>query len=457
MMSYQHRSRAASSSRLVNAFAESLPGDAKTPYVVTRAPGLATWATVGTGPIQATHAAHGLLYVVSDGVLYSVTSAAVATSLGTVVGSVDEVDIDANEDAVVVVSPPNGYYYDGSFHTITDADFTSRGAGDVEFCDDFMLFREPDTGRFFGADVGSASSFDALNFVTAEANPDTMVGMKVDHRQVFCAGEKSCELFENTGVAGFPFEPLRPGLIEIGCINGRTVTKGDNTIWWVADDYTVRRLNGLTPERVSTHAVEQWLRTVTVSTLRGGFYSFEGHLCFVLRADEGCFVYDVTTGFWHERLTYDGSTWNWRFPVRFAGKVLVGSTVDGTLAELDPETYDEIGETLRAEWTYQPVYTEGARAFHDRLDLVIETGVGLTTGQGSAPEVMLSFSDDGGLTWFNAPNRSLGAIGKRNTSVSWVGLGSCSSVHGRVYRLAVSDPVKVAVTDTILQVRGGRL
>ncbi len=203
--------------------------------------------------------------------------------------------------------------------------------------------------------------------------------------------------------------------------------------------------------------MEQWLRTVTVSTLRGGFASLEGHLSYMLRADEGCFVYDITTQQWHERATYDETSWNWRFPVRFAGKVLVGSTVDGTIAEMDPEVYDELGDTLRMEWDYQPVYVEGRRAFHDRLEMVVETGVGLTTGQGSDPEVMLAFSDDGGATFFNLPNKKLGALGKRQTRVSWSALGSCASAHGRIYRAAVSDPVRVAITDTILEVRGGRL
>lgn len=436
--------------------AEALPPDAKTPFVLTRAPGLTSFATAGAGPIQGLHADHGVLYAVSGGVLYSVNSSGSATSLGTV-GSSDEIDIDSNDDSVVVVSPPNGYYYDGTFHQITDTDFTSRGAADVEFCDNYMLFREPDSDRFFGADLGSPSSFDALNFASAEAASDTLVGMKVDHRQVALFGERTLELWENTGASGFPFEAMRPGFVECGCINGRTVAKGDNSFFWVDDTYVVRRLDGLTPIRISTHAVEQWLRTVSIATLRGGFYSLEGHLVYSLRADEGCFHYDITTQHWAERATYDEESWNWRFPVRFAGRVLVGSTVDGTIAELDPEVYDELGDTLRAEWIYQPVYNESARAFHDRLDLVIETGVGLTTGQGSAPEIMGSFSDDGGATFFNLPNRSLGARGARQARVSWSGLGSCASAYGRIYRMAVSDPVKVAITDTILQVRGGRL
>jgi hypothetical protein len=457
--SSRHRSPPASTSRLVNAMAEALAPDAKTPLVLTRAPGVSSWLTCGTGPIEGLHADHGLLYAVSGGGFYSITSTPTATLRGAV-GSSTEIDMDSNESAVVIVSPPNAYHYTPAtttFAAISDVDFTARGAGDVEFLDNYMLFREPDTARFFGADLGSVSAFNSLMFATAEGGPDTLVGMKVDHRNAILFGEKSVELWENTGASGFPFERMVNGFVEIGCANGKTVAKGDNSVWWVADDYTVRRLEGITPVRVSDHTVEQWLRSVTLVSLRGYFYSLEGHLCYVLRATEGCFVFDVTTQLWTERATYGEPSWNWANPVRFAGKVLVGSTDSNVIGELDPEYYYELGETLRMEWTYQPVYNDGARAFHDRIELIMETGVGLTSGQGSAPEVMLSFSDDGGRTWFNLPNRTLGPIGNYQHRVFWAGLGSCASQHGRVYRAAVSDPVRVAIVDTILSVRSGRL
>jgi hypothetical protein len=457
--SSRHRSPPASTSRLVNAMVEALPPDAKTPSVLVRAPGVSQWGTCGTGPIEGLHADHGLLYAVSGGGFYSITSGATATFRGAV-GSSAEIDMDSNTTAVVIVSPPLAYSYTPgttTFAAISDSDFTARGAGDVEHLDGYMLFREPSTGRFFASDLNSVSAYDSLMFATAEGSPDALVGLKVDHRNAVLFGEKTVELWENTGASGFPFERMINGLVEIGCINGKTVAKGDNSVWWVADDYTVRRLEGMTPMRVSHHPLEKWLLDATLASMRGYFYSLEGHLCYVLTAPEGCWVFDVTTQQWHERATYDETSWNWANPVRFAGKVLVGSTDSNVIGELDPEYYYELGETLRMEWTYQPVYAEGARAFHDRLDLIIETGVGLTSGQGSAPEVMLSFSDDGGRTWVNLPNRSLGAIGAYTTRVFWAGLGSCASAHGRVYRAAVSDPVRVAITDTILTVRGGRL
>lgn len=456
--SYQLRSAQASTSRLVNCFAEQMPPDANTPVILRRAPGISSWATVGSGPIQGMHADHGLLYVVSGGNLYSVTSAAAATSRGAVPGDTDTIDIDSNDDTVVVVSPPNAYYWDGStFAQITDSDFTSRGAGDVEFLDSYLLFREPDTDRFFGSDSGDATSFDALNFASAEGATDTLVGMKVDHRQVILFGEKSTELWENTGISGFPFERMINGFIEQGCINGKTVAKLDQSVFWVADDYSVRRLDGITPVRVSTHPVEQWLKGVTLADLRGYSYVQEGHHFYMLTAPEGCFVYDVTTQLWAERETYGQSTWNWGNPVAFGGNVLVGSTTSNVIGKLDPTVYSELSETLRSEWTYQPVYTEGHRAFHRRLEIVCEVGAGLTSGQGSSPEMLLDYSDDGGRTWRSLPNKSLGALGNYGSRVVWTALGSCSSPHGRVYRAAVSDPVQVTIKDTLLEVDGGRL
>lgn len=461
LASYELRTAQASTSRLVNCHPEALPEDSPWPFRLARADGLASWATVGTGPIEGLYADHGLLYAVSGGGFYSITSTPTATFRGAV-GSSSEIDMDSNETAVVIVSPPAAYSYTPgttTFATISDADFTARGAGDVEFCDNFMLFREPDTARFFALDLGSVSAATSTMFATAEGAPDTLVGMKVDQRQVLLFGEKSLELWYNAGVSGFPFERMEPGFIERGCVNGKTVAKLDQSVIWVADDYTVRRLEGLTPVRISTHAVEQWLRSVTLLSLRAYSYSREGHFFYMLTAPEGCFVFDAATQLWAERSTYGSEpAWEWGNPVSFAGKILVGSTVSNVIAELSPTTYTETGPTTqRMEWTYTPVYPQGQRVFFDRFEIVGEVGVGLTTGQGSDPEIMLSWSDDGGQTWFNAPNRKLGKIGEYGSRVFWSGLGSCSSAHGRVFRAAVSDPVRFTVTDTILTHRNGRL
>lgn len=460
--SYRLRSRQASPSRLVNCFPEALPADAKTALILTATPGIASFTTAGDGPIRAMHysPALDLVFVVSAGTLYKINSAGTATSLGSVgAGGVNTIDMDDNGSNVVVVNTPLAYQSDGSsFGQISDADFTARGATDVEFCDNFMLFVDHDSGRFFGSDLGSVTAYDALNFATAEGAPDKLVGMKVDHRQVALFGSHSLELWENTGITGFPFERSVNGFIEIGCAAGRTIAKLDNTIFWLASDLTVRRLDGSTPVRISTHAVEQAVTTEslagTLTEAKAYTYTQEGHAFYVLTLAGGTRVLDVTTGEWHERQSYGYDTWLAQSHCFAFGKHLVGSAVSNKIGYLDPSTHSEWSATRRMEWTYQPVYADGARAFHDRLEILFEAGVGLTSGQGSDPLVMLEYSDDFGQTWTSLPTRSIGAKGEYSARVVWNALGSS---RARVYRVAVSDPVQITVADTQAVVRGGRL
>lgn len=453
--SYVLRSRPASPTRLVNCFAEKLPPGAKGPYALTRAPGIAAWTTVGTGPITAMHKALGYLWVVSGSKLYRVDSNKVVTEIGTI-GIPTRIDIANNITTIVVVNEPDAYYYDtttATFGQITDADFTSRGASDVEFLDNYLLFTEPNSGRFFGSDVGSATSFDALNFATAEGSPDNLVGLKVDHRQVMLLGEDTVEIWELVGGGGFPFARAANGFIEQGCFNGRTAAKQDNSVFWLAQDYTVRRLDGITPTRISQTGIEQALGSVTVGSGLGLSYSLEGHLFYVLQFPEGTFVYDATTKEWHERETYGYPYWLAWSNAQFAGLELVGDVSSNRIGYLSPTSYDDWGATQRMEWTYQPVYAEGNRAFHDRLEVIMETGVGLTSGQGSDPEMMMDVSDDGGRTWQALPNMKIGKIGEHQKRVVWTQLGSS---FDRVYRGAISDPVKATLIDTQLEARGAR-
>jgi hypothetical protein len=452
--SYKLRSTPASPARLVNVFPEPLPPDAKSRLIISRAHGVASLAAVGNGPIRGMHEAFGTRFVVSGTALYKVAADGTATNLGAV-GS-GEVSMADNGTYLVVVTNPDAYYTDGtaSVTQITDADFTSRGASKVKFVDNYMIFLEPDTGRFFCADLGSVTDFNALDFATAEGSPDLLVGMEVEHRQVILLGEKSVEIFENVGGSGFPFERAIGGFAEIGCFGGNTVAKIDNSVVWVANDFSVRKLIGNTPQRISDYAVEQFLSGADVSTGIAYAYHLDGHAFYVLCYSTGCWVWDATTGQWHERSSYPEDYYRWQYHCNVDGTQYVGDAYSNKVGYFDPTTYAEYGDIQRAEWTYQTVYSEHKRAFHDRLEVVMETGVGLVTGQGSDPELMMEFSDDGGLTWESLPNKKIGMMGEYLHRPFWNALGSARQ---RVYRGAISDPIRVTISDTTLEARGGRV
>ena len=85
----------------------------------------------------------------------------------------------------------------------------------------------------------------------------------------------------------------------------------------------------------------------------------------------------------------------------------------------------EIGAMpFKPEWTFGDVYNKGKRVFHSELEAMIENGVGLTTGQGSDPQLMLDVSDDSGRTWRAFPTKDIGQIGQYQQRVVWNALFS---------------------------------
>jgi hypothetical protein len=89
--------------------------------------------------------------------------------------------------------------------------------------------------------------------------------------------------------------------------------------------------------------------------------------------------------------------------------------------------------------------------FH-ALQVDMQTGVGLTTGQGSDPQAMLQWSDDGGYTWSNELWASIGKLGEYLSRVRWRRLGRS---RDRVFRVTVTDPVRVVMIGASVQVSVG--
>ena len=358
-------------------------------------------------------------------------------------------DFDAS-DAYVIVG----------FGEITDDDFVSRGSGDVEYLDKFYFHREPNSNRFFigpqwssgETDDASARSFDSLQYVEVDDAPDELTGLLAHSGLMLAFGNDTLEFYENTGVAGVPFERIINSTVEVGCLDPKGIARVFNKVHFVADDYTVRRLDGLIPMRVSTHAIEQRLAAETI--VDSFSYSQEGHFFYCLTTTGGTYLLDAITSEWSERESYGLPNWTPRHHAQFAGYELMGDSNTNKIGYLDFTSYKEFGNTQRMEWTYQPVWANGVRAFHNRLEIVLETGVGLTTGQGDDPKIMLQYSDDGGLTWQSMPDRTFGKRGETETRCVWNNLGSARK---RVYRAACSDPVPITITDTLLEVEGGRL
>jgi hypothetical protein len=95
------------------------------------------------------------------------------------------------------------------------------------------------------------------------------------------------------------------------------------------------------------------------------------------------------------------------------------------------------------------------RQAHHSLQPDCESGVGTSRNvsvQGSDPEVMLRWSDDGGHTWSNEHWVAMGKIGEYGRRAIWRRLGTTDKLRDRIYEISGTDPVKIIITGAELDV-----
>ena len=454
LQTYPAASSPVTAERLINCFAEPAPENAFAPVVVRRAPGLEVFASGLSGPVRALHTWKGSLYAIAGSRLYEINSSGSVSIVGTVQGT-GAAYMESDTNLLVIVTGGDVYTYDGTtVSEITDTDLPDPVSW-VEFLDQRILYGVGGAGQFYWSDVGDPTSINTLSFATAETDPDNVVRGIVQRRELYLFGERTIEVWYSTGDNDAAFLRSQGGVIERGCIAGNSIVREDNSIFWLADDLTVRRLSGVTPQRISTHAIETELRTAsTVIDVSAFSYTYDGHVFYVLRipALNRAYIYDITTQLWHERRSWPSALWRANSAaVAYGGQTFVGDSMSGTVFRLAGDVYTEGGGILELNMRTAPIQSNRRRIIMDELEVVMEPGVGLFTGQGSDPQVMRRFSDDGGKTYGSAKYRTLGQQGRYGNRIRWAG---CGSFYSRTIEFSVTDPVPVTVLALNARLRG---
>ena len=460
--SYVARSVNAADNRMVNLFPEIIPEGGKEAAFLSRCPGLEFLQTVGTGPIRGlwAHQTNGTdFYVVSGVQVFKLSGlTATPTLLGTVSGT-GPVSIADNGTQIFFACNGPSYIYNevtNVFQQITDPDFP--GALTVGYLDGYFVFTEPNSQRVWVTSIFEGTQIDALDFASAEGSPDGLVGLIVDHREAWLFGTDSVEVWYDAGLADFPLTRIQGAFNEIGCVATFSIAKLDNGLFWLGTDARgqgiVYRANGYTGTRVSTHAVEYAIAQYgNLADAIAYTYQQEGHAFYVLTFPTGnaTWVYDVATGAWHERAGWDNGAFmrhRSNCQCNFGGNIVVGDYENGNIYRFNLDVFADNGgiqKWLRS-WRALPTgQNDLKRTAHHSLQLDCQSGVGLNLGQGSDPQVVLRWSDDGGHTWSNEHWASLGKIGQYFHRVFWRRLGMTMKLRDRVYEVSGTDPVKIAI------------
>jgi len=471
--SYTTRSVNVNCQRSVNLYPEiDETGTAKEREVAALlgTPGLRLAKNVGSGPVRLIKEdPDGRIFVASGATLYRLTrtegvwAQSTVGSLSTTTGKMNAASSSLH---TVFVDGTVNYAFVNA--TSVFGSFTSLGfsgvptATHVDYIDGYFIFNESSTNKFWVSDINSLT-VSPLDFASAEGNPDDIVALIALNRDLWLFNSKTIEVFSNTGNPDFPFERISGGFVEQGCVAPHSVAKIEGSVFWLSRSETgngsVYMARGLSPQRVSTHAVEKVIQGYNdMSTAVAYCYKSGGHIFYVINFVEGTWVYDVTTNLWHERAyTSNGVLQRHRANVhsfiKDLGVHLVGDYSDGNVYQLDGVYYTDNGAYITRLRASPHVSSEGDFLFCHSFRLDMETGVGVDGGgQGTSPQAMLQYSDDGGHTWSNEMWASVGAIGKTKTRALWRRLGK---FRDRVFRVTITDPIKVALIGAELEVEKG--
>lgn len=462
--SYESQSKIAASDRLVNWYLEKMevPGQ-KAEYVAYPAPGFQAFATPGTpGRGRGIYMVNGRVFAVVGSKLYEVYIDGTIAERGTGLNDLDGSPVTwcSNGDGggqIGITACSKFYVYDLDANTLS---FVLDGPTHCGLIDGFALVVDPQTSSLKWSALEDFATFDPLDVAQRNDAPDRWGALVIAHKEAWLFGSETTSVYYNQGGAS-PFAPNPSIFIGQGTAAPAAVAVLDGSPIWLGQNQSggavVYMANGYTPIRVSTHALEYAFSTYdTITDAQAWTYQDQGHSFFVLTFPTAAktWVYDATAGAWHERGSWDGADYaglSVHGHVFAWGRHLTVDRSTGTVYRMGVDlTSDVDGAVLRRMRRAPHLFNENKQVFFDRLEVHLETGLGLSSGQGSDPQAMLRWSNDGGQTWGSERWVSAGIEGAYSARVKWHKLGMA---RDRVFELVVSDPIPWRLVDAFLDLR----
>lgn len=430
-------------------------------------PGLETLVTLTGGEVRGMHVVPGgqTIYAVCGQNLYSIDSSFTATLISSAIAGTGPVWIADNGSSIYITVGTTRYAYTwgtSTFQTLTDGAFT--GGSSCDEVDNYIVYSRPNSNQWGCTDVGLVTS-GALNVGSKIGASDYIVAIVADHRNVLIIGERTSEKWINTGTFPFPFQIIPGSSMQHGCIAPASIARlGEGVAFLAQDDRGVATVVqwGATlqsPQRLSTYAIENAIQQYsTTSDAIAYSYAQAGHEFYVLSfpTADVTWVYDISTQMWHRRAWRDTNNIYHRHrtqcAVSFNGDVIAGDWQNGKIYRLSQTTYTDAGDILPCVRRCKHITKDLDRVFYESLQIQFQPGVGLQSGQGSDPECLLRWSNDGGFTWSNDHVLKLGQVGQYKRRAIKRRLGYA---RDRVFEIEVTDPVYRVVVSSELKVSGG--
>lgn len=429
-----------SAERLVNMYAELETSGRKRILRRQRA-GMETEYAI-TGEKRCIEHYNGVDYIIVADKLYSYDGAVLA-QLATLSSDTGRCWIVFNDNGALMISDNvRGYNWDGA--TLTT--ITTPGGvevGPLAFLGGFGIFLVPGTAQFYITALNDFTTIDALDFATAEAAPDPLLRIFVDHNQILLCGTQTIEPWQLTGGSDFPFQPLTNTQIQRGLAARNAIASEDNTSFFIGADRVIYRLEGYRPMRISTGPIERAIAAVSAAAMDAceAFVYTSGGQKFVTFRFPGelTIQFNLGTQLWNYASTYTYDDWRLLGSAGYYNRFFL---TDAGMAKLNETLNVDEGGIMLRKAVSAPGDANGLRISVGSLILDAEVG---RAAIGKNATVMMRFAPDG-ETFGSIRERSLGATGQYQQRAVW---RQCGMGRRPTIELSISDDVRFSVMAAI--------
>jgi hypothetical protein len=450
--------------RRLNVYFENRKDGDKTRIACYGTPGLVAAFQASTPlsqPLRAFFGTQTQLFLVAYNQFQSINGSGTALYTGAMGTTSGNCSLAYNDTQVVIVDGSVGYLYDPTGPTFGAIGGSfPNGAKTVTWVSGFFVAEQPGSQVFWVSNAGDGSTWGGLAFASAYAYSDNIVAVDnlLGNLVLFC--QEHCEFWQNSGLQPQPFTPITSAVYEYGLAAIFSRAHVDQSIIFLAQtpqgQVQVIQISGYALNRISDSDIENIINGFSVvSDAVALVYEIDEHKFYQLTFPTAnrSFLYDTSTGLWSDAQTSPSITpvrHTGNFSAYYAGTTYVSDYASNQVYTLSPAAYTDNGTTIAREIVTKHVLSNFNRIRISSVYLDMETGVGLQTGQGSNPQIMLQYSKDNGRTWSAERWVSSGLVGQYLARVIWRRFG-CT--RDAVFRIRMTDPVKFVVTSAALKIK----
>lgn len=304
----------------------------------------------------------------------------------------------------------------GVLTQVTDPDYPAKTVPGAVYLDGYFFVMDKD-GTVYNCDLENPDSWNALNYITAEAEWDKGVAIAKHQNYVVALKDWTCELFyDAANPTGSPLSKVSNATVQIGCAQGYSTVQFHGGLIFMSKTRERGRSvhffppNSIDPQEIASASIQRILNAADLTTVRAWGGKLGGRILYVLNLVTAniSLVYDFTSQTWAQWTSDNAGTegyFKYGFYATDGNRDFLLHETTGEIFTFTPDVYQDNGADIKVLCRTKRIDTGGTNRKTMRALTVV--------GDELQTAVSVSLSDDDYQTFSTPRDVSLSTLPPR--------------------------------------------